>query len=116
MSIVGQWTLYYSWGCSGVYNHTSLTFLNNGHFNTGDGYTGQWATVGGNVQFVYEPTPSAVYSGVVTGGAMNGMMTNFKLAESGCWHANIDKIPAAAATEKKVEGAAQRDSGGGGKK
>jgi hypothetical protein len=116
MSIVGNWKLFYSWGCSGTYNETSLTFANNGTFKTGDGFSGQWATVGANAQWVYEPTPSAVYSGIATGGAMHGMMTNFKLGEHGCWYRTIATIPAAFATEKKVERAEQRDSGGGNKK
>jgi hypothetical protein len=57
-----------------------------------------------------------VYSGIATGGAMHGMMTNFKLGEHGCWYTTIATIPAAFATEKKVERAEQRDSGGGNKK
>ena len=72
MSIVGNWKLFYSWGCSGTYNETSLTFANNGTFKTGDGFSGQWATVGANAQWVYEPTPSAVYSGIATGGDVCG--------------------------------------------
>jgi len=116
MSLAGNWTLYYSWGCSGSYNSTSLTFNTNGTFKTGDGYSGQWASVGGNVQFVFEPTPSAVYSGTVTGGAMSGMMTNFHLGESGCWHASALKMPEIHATAKKVENAEQRDSLGNKKK
>jgi hypothetical protein len=116
MSIAGEWTLFYSWGCSGSYGQTTVTFNSSGTFKTGDGYAGQWAVVGGNVQFVYEPTPSAVYSGNVTGAAMSGMMTNFHIAAQGCWHATMPKIPADAATEKKVEQAAQLDSGGGKKK
>ena len=116
MSIVGEWTLHYSWGCSGSYAQSTVTFTAAGKFTTGDGYSGQWAVVGGNVQFVYEPTPSAVYSGNVTGGAMVGMMTNFRLGEHGCWYATTAKIPAGAATEKKVEDAANRDSTGNPKK
>src|ERR1700756_1196698 len=53
MSIVGEWTLHYSWGCSGSYAQTTVTFAATGKFTTGDGYSGQWAVVGGNVQFVY---------------------------------------------------------------
>jgi hypothetical protein len=50
MSIAGQWTLFYSWGCSGSYNQTSITFNANGTFKTGDGFSGQWATNAGDVQ------------------------------------------------------------------
>jgi len=116
MSLAGNWTLHYSWGCSGSYGSTSLTFNNNGTFKTGDGYSGQWANVVGDVQFVYEPTPSAVYSGTVTGAVMVGMMTNFHLGMHGCWYAVMTAIPAAHATAKKVENAAQLDSLGGKKK
>jgi hypothetical protein len=116
MSIVGQWTLFYSWGCSGSYSQTTITFNSNGTFKTGDGYSGQWAALAGDVQWVYEPTPSAVYSGNVIGGAMNGMMTNFHLGVQGCWYATMPKIPTAFATEKKVAQAEQLDSTGGKKK
>jgi hypothetical protein len=116
MSIAGEWKLFYSWGCSGSYGQTTITFAPAGTFKTGDGYSGQWASLSGNVQWVYEPTPSAVYSGNVIGGSMTGMMTNFKLGEQGCWYATTAKIPAASATEKKVDQADQRDSGGGKKK
>src|SRR5215471_16940513 len=102
MSIVGKWTLFYSFGCSGQYNQSTVTFANNGTFQTGDGFSGQWASVAGNVHWVYEPTFSAVYFGNVIGGAMNGMMTNFKIGAQGCWYATITPIPAIFATEKKV--------------
>jgi len=49
MSIAGQWTFFYSWGCSGTYNQTSITFNANGTFKTGDGFSGQWATNAGDV-------------------------------------------------------------------
>jgi hypothetical protein len=116
MSIVGQWTLHYSFGCSGTYNQATVTFNSNGTFRTSDGFSGQWALLAGNVHWVYEPTPSAVYSGNVIGGAMAGMMTNFHIGAQGCWYATTATIPAAAATEKKVEGAQQLDSSGGKKK
>jgi len=112
MSIVGQWTLFYSWGCSGSYNQSTVNFANNGTFKTGDGYSGQWASLSGDVHWVYEPTPNAVYSGNVIGGAMNGMMTNFRTGGQGCWYATMAKIPPVFATEKKVEQAEHLDSGG----
>jgi len=116
MSIAGTWTLHFSWGCSGGYNSTSLTFNTNGTFNTGDGFHGQWSVVGGNVQFVYEPTPSAVYSGNVTGGAMVGMMTNFSFGGHGCWYGTTTTIPPALAAKTKVAHAENIDSSGGAKK
>ncbi|HEX3525510.1 MAG TPA: hypothetical protein VH988_00455 [Thermoanaerobaculia bacterium] len=116
MSIVGQWTLHYSWGCSGSYNQSTVTFKNDGTFTTGDGYKGQWAMLAGNVHWVYEPTPSAVYSGNVIGGAMAGLMTNFSNGGQGCWYATFPTIPAAHATEKKVAGAESLDSMGAKKK
>jgi hypothetical protein len=116
MSIIGQWTLYYSFGCSGGYNQSTVTFNSNGTFKTGDGFSGQWALLSGNVHWVYEPTPSAVYSGNVIGGAMCGMMTNFHIGAHGCWYATMAKIPPAFATEKKVEAAEHLDSSGGKKK
>ncbi len=112
MSLAGNWTLHYSWGCSGSYGNTSLTFNANGTFKDGQGHSGQWASLVGQVQFVYEPTPSAVYSGNVSGGTMSGMMTNFHLGEQGCWYAIMTKIPEAHATAKKVEHAEQLDAAG----
>jgi len=116
MSIVGTWTLHYSFGCSGTYAQATVTFNANGTFHTSDGFSGHWALLAGNVHWVYEPTPSAAYSGNVIGGAMNGMMTNFHIGAQGCWYATIPTIPAAFATEKKVEHAQQLDSSGGRKK
>jgi hypothetical protein len=112
MSIAGNWTLHYSWGCSGGYGQTSLTFNANGTFNTGDGYHGQWTVVAGNVQFVFEPAPMAVYSGNVTGGAMVGMMTNLSLKEQGCWYATLPTIPAAQAVKTQTAHAEGLDSTG----
>lgn len=116
MNIAGEWTLFYSFGCSGGYSQTTVTFNANGTFKTGDGYSGQWAANAGDVQWVYEPAPSAVYSGNVIGGAMNGAMTNFKISAQGCWYATTAKIPADFATQKKVERAEHVDSSGGAKK
>ena len=112
MSIAGEWFLYYSWECSGSYIQTTVAFTSAGKFTDGGGESGQWAVVGGNVQWVYEPTPSAVYSGNVIGGAMCGMMTNFNFGEQGCWYATAAKIPTSAETAKKVEDAANRTASG----
>jgi hypothetical protein len=115
MSIAGQWTLNYSWGCGGTYQQVPITFNADGTFGT-EPFSGQWALLSGNVHFVFEPTPSAVYSGNVAGGAMTGMMSNFQLGETGCWYATTATIPAAFATEKRVAGAEQLDSSGAKKK
>ncbi|HXO28419.1 MAG TPA: hypothetical protein VOA80_13810 [Thermoanaerobaculia bacterium] len=115
MSIAGNWTLNYSFGCSGGYSQVPITFNNDGTWTSAP-FKGQWAVVGGNVQFVFEPTPSAVYSGVVTGGAMVGMQTNFNLGVQGCWYATTGTIPAAHATAKKVAHAEQLDLSGAHKK
>jgi hypothetical protein len=93
----------------------TITFNANGTFHTSDGFSGQWAVLAGNVHWVYEPTPSAVYSGNVIGGGMSGMMTNFQIGAQGCWYATAATIPAAFAS-KKVEGAEHLDSSGGRKK
>jgi hypothetical protein len=42
---------------------------------------------------------------------MNGMMTNFRFSEQGCWYATTTRIPAHFATEKK-ERAEHADSSG----
>jgi hypothetical protein len=116
MSIAGEWTLFYSFGCSGGYGQTTIRFSSNGTFTTGDGFSGQWASLAGDVQFIYEAAPSAVYAGNVIGGAMNGMMTNFKINAEGCWYATTSKIPANFASERKLEGAEPTDSSGGRKR
>lgn len=116
MSIVGRWTIFYSWGCGGSYSQTTITFNNDGTFSTGDGLSGQWASLGGNVQWLFDLTP-VVYSGNVSGGAMNGMMSvGFPLNFQGCWYATMPHIPAAFATEKRVGQPEQLDSAGGKKK
>jgi hypothetical protein len=112
MSIAGQWTLFFSFGCAGTYGQTTVTFNTNGTFKTGDGFSGQWSVLAGDVQFVYEPTPSAIYSGNVIGGAMNGLVTNYKINTQGCWHATTATIPPAFAADKKAEHADQLNSSG----
>jgi hypothetical protein len=116
MSIVGEWALFFNFGCSGNYSQSTVTFNNDGTFQTGDGFSGQWSALAGNVQWVFEPTPSAVYSGNVIGGAINGMMTNLNIGAQGCWYATMATIPAAFATKKKVDQAEHLDSSGGKKK
>jgi hypothetical protein len=116
MSIVGKWTLNYSFGCSGSYNQSTVTFAANGTFTTGDGFSGHWYSLAGDVQWEYEPTfPSVIYSGNVVGGAMNGIMKNYKTNVQGCWYATISPIPAQLAAEK-VEKADTLDSSGAAKK
>jgi hypothetical protein len=110
MSIPGNWTLHFSWGCTGGYSQSPMTFNANGTFNLAP-YTGKWSSVPGVILWRFDQAPNTVYAGNVIGGAMNGMMSTF--GSQGCWYAitGTGTIPAASATAK-VEHAEKLDAAG----
>lgn len=96
MSVSGQYSLHYSWGCSGSYGSSTVTFNADGTFKTGDGFHGKWSQTNGNVIWRYDGD-SAIYAGVVNGGAIVGNMVNFSIKVAGCFYCNSATISAAAA-------------------
>jgi len=95
MSVSGTFTLHFSFGCSGTYGTTTLTFNNDGTFSTGSGNSGRWSQTNGNALWRYNGD-SAIYAGVVNGGAIVGNMVNFAANNAGCFYASKDTASAAA--------------------
>jgi hypothetical protein len=85
MSAVGNWTLHFSWGCTGGYAQSPITFNANGTFALAP-YTGKWVENAGKILFKFDQAPSSVYGGDEVSNAMAGISTTFAGA-SGCWYA-----------------------------
>ena len=98
MSVSGQFSLHYSFGCSGNYANSTVTFNANGTFSTGDGFHGRWSQTNGNIIWRYDGD-SAIYAGVVNGGAIVGNMINFHLNAAGCFYCDSSSNKAAVAAD-----------------
>jgi hypothetical protein len=109
MSVSGQYTLHFSFGCSGSYAASTVTFNADGTFSTGDGFHGKWSQTNGNIIWRYDGD-SAIYAGVVNGGAIVGNMINFSINAAGCFYCNASAIKVLA------HKAVTHDSSGGAKK
>lgn len=101
MTIVGQWTLHYDWGCDGSYTQAGITFNNNGTF-TSESYTGTWLQRDGMILFQYPSPSKTTYGGNFAGNAMVGMMSTFA-GLNGCWYAIRVGSTIAKAEERKSE-------------
>jgi hypothetical protein len=101
MSVSGQFGLHYSWGCTGSYSTNTVTFNADGTFADGSGGAGRWSQTNGNIIWRYNGD-SAIYAGVVNGGAIVGNMVNFASAGAGCFYAS-KATTSAAATESDLE-------------
>ncbi len=115
MSVSGQFSLHYSWGCSGPYATTTVTFSGSGTigtFVTGDGFSGKWSQTNGNVLWRYNGD-SAIYSGVVNGGAIVGNMANFAASNHGCFYCSK---PTASLVGEAAAGAAEQEHDSAGEK
>ena len=90
VAIVGQWTLYYDWGCDGTYGKAGITFNNDGTFTvTEDSETnvGKWAQNDGMILWQYD-TIKTTYGGNFVKNVMVGMMSAFEGGnDDGCWYA-----------------------------
>ena len=53
MSVTGNWTLNYDWGCTGSYSTTSMTIDANGTWTNGQGYSGVWVQAAGMLTFKF---------------------------------------------------------------
>ena len=112
MSVSGQFSLHYSWGCSGTYATSTVTFNANGTFATGDGFSGKWSQTNGNILWRYNGD-SAIYAGVVNGGAIVGNMANFAASNHGCFYCSK---PTASLAAGAAAGAEQDHDSAGEKK
>ena len=100
MSVSGTFSLHFSFGCSGSYATSTVTFNADGTFSDGGGGAGKWSQTNGNIIWRYNGD-SAIYAGVVNGGAIVGNMINFSISAAGCFYAS--KATTSAATETDLE-------------
>jgi len=82
MSVSGNWTLHYSWGCSNNYSQNAMTFNANGTF--GGGLPGKWVQQDGTLLLSFDTGP-AKYGGTVDGNVGSGAMSTFG-GLNGCWY------------------------------
>lgn len=82
MSVSGNWTLHYSWGCSSSYAQFSITFNAGGTF--GGSFTGKWVQQDGTLLLSFDAGP-AKYGGTIDGNAGSGAMSTFT-GSNGCWY------------------------------
>ena len=104
MSIVGDWTLYYDWGCGGSYTAAGITFNNDGTFSTSEdevSETGKWVQNDGMVLFQFDSFKTT-YGGNLAGNVMVGIMSTFA-GLNGCWYAIKVGSTTMLAKERKPE-------------
>jgi hypothetical protein len=104
MSIVGEWTLHYDWGCSGNYAQAGITFNNDGTFSTSEASAGKWVQTDGMILFQFDQFDSikTTYGGNLAGNAMVGMSSTFA-GLNGCWYAIRVGSTTMLAKERKPE-------------
>ncbi|MGD8554113.1 MAG: protein kinase [Anaerolineales bacterium] len=83
-SMVGDWTLYYSWGCDGDYGDTKLTLSADYSFETESGNDGGWSLEGSTFYLHY--TSGTEYEGQLNQGGLEGTMVG-QAGGTGCWYA-----------------------------
>jgi hypothetical protein len=84
MSAVGNWTLHFSWGCTGGYSTSPMTFNANGTFALAP-YTGKYTENDGKIIFKFD-TSNTVYGGDIVSNDMLGISSTFG-GLTGCWYA-----------------------------
>jgi hypothetical protein len=82
MSVSGNWTLHFSWGCSASYGQSPITFNTNGTFS--GGLPGKWVQQDGTLLLSFDTGP-AKYGGTVDGNVGSGAMSTFA-GLNGCWY------------------------------
>jgi hypothetical protein len=85
MSAVGSWTLHYSWGCTGSYGTSPMSFNANGTFTLAP-YTGKWTENSGKVIWKFDAPINTAYGGDEMSNAMLGISSTFA-GTNGCWYA-----------------------------
>lgn len=91
ISMVGNWTIYFSWDCTGNYSSGELTFYSDNTYNVNDdpALWGTWFTVADYVDFTFDEYPNSHYIGTLSssGDYTEGTMDNLD-EMSGCWYAS----------------------------
>ena len=106
MSVSGEWTLHFDWGCSGTYGQVPMTFNNDGTFNLAP-YTGVWTENEGKIIWRFDTALNTVYGGDVVDAAMVGISSTFT-GLTGCWYA----LQGSSTTMAFAERAAETDVAG----
>jgi len=86
-SVVGDWIVYYDWGCDGNPGNHFMTYNQDGTWYSSEGYSGTWVQDGCDVEWWY---PSGThYWGVMEadGLYMEGDMLSSG-GSDGCWWAD----------------------------
>ena len=85
-TILGTWSLFYTWGCEGNGGVEVATFLENNKFTTGGQWYGTFTYDGTNIAFTF--SNGTRYSGKVSNNStyMNGTMVDTN-GYTGCWDA-----------------------------
>ena len=98
MTVVGDWTLYFDWGCTGTYYHIPMTFRSDGTYGNhifGGTCVMKWVQVDGMILWQFIPPPEypslfvGTWTGNIAGNVMAGLMTNIDRngVKKGCWYA-----------------------------
>ena len=90
VTIIGAWTINFSWDCTGEYSTGNLTFYNDYSYNVNEDAAlwGTWFTEGNTVDFTFDEYPNTHYIGSLSSYEhMEGTMDNLD-GLSGCWYAN----------------------------
>ncbi|MGW6281323.1 hypothetical protein [Kribbella sp. NPDC055071] len=82
MAVAGNWTLHFSWGATGNYGQTLITFNGDGSFS--GPYSGKWRQSSGTVMLSFDGGP-AKYGGTVNGNIGSGAMSTFAGLD-GVWY------------------------------
>ena len=94
MSVPGNWTLNYDWGCGGNYDSTSFAVNANGTFTDGQGHSGVWVQAAGMFTFKYNNL-NTTYSGNLASKSITGIQSTFG-GLNGCFYMLQAGVPAEA--------------------
>ncbi len=94
LTIVGDWDIYYDWDCDGDYKGpVFITFLPNNTYmlsENSDTAYGTWWMVGRSIDFMFDESPNAHYTGTMDSSYtyMDGTMSTTD-GSDGCWYGMI---------------------------
>jgi hypothetical protein len=108
MPVPGSWTLYYDWGCVGDYDSTSMTINANGTWSNGQGFSGVWVAVAGELLFKFNNIETT-YAGNLADKSVTGVQTTFT-GGNGCFYLLQEGAPTEFGLDRRAEGKA--DSSG----
>jgi hypothetical protein len=106
----GTWTLHYSWGCTGTFSSTSITFFSNGTFSSGQGQSGHWFSSSSMIIWHYDNTHNTFYSIRVNSTARTGISGDFTTNIKGCANLTTPSPKSDQSTENRIKG--QPDAAG----